>query len=95
MSSSPSVSSMVSLSTSDVSTPEELSEIVELPNLGTSFESAESRNEFVFADSVDGWLYYSPPWLHSVEEDCGYFSDHMPLPECVIPSSFESLLWEH
>ncbi|PWA39710.1 AP2/ERF domain-containing protein [Artemisia annua] len=36
----------------------ELSEIVELPNLGEGFAS----DEFVFVDS--GWDYYSsPPWL--------------------------------
>ncbi|PPD97718.1 hypothetical protein GOBAR_DD05262 [Gossypium barbadense] len=41
----------------------ELSEIVELPSLGTSYDSVESKNEFVFMDSVDGWLY--PPSIAS------------------------------
>ncbi|KAF3457992.1 hypothetical protein FNV43_RR02654 [Rhamnella rubrinervis] len=57
------------------STPEELSEIVELPSLGTSFESAETGNELVFADTVDGWLYPTPWYHHSFEEDYGFFRD--------------------
>jgi EREBP-like factor len=41
---------------------EELSEIVELPSLGTSYEFGDelpslvsAMDEFVFVDSVDGW----------------------------------------
>lgn len=66
-SSSSSLSSLVSAM--DLSTgSEELSEIVELPSLGASYEfnSSELRNEFVFFDSVDGWMY-TPPWFQSVE----------------------------
>nr|QNI23814.1 AP2/ERF transcription factor [Camptotheca acuminata] len=85
-------SSMLSLE-SDLSTPEELSEIVELPSLGPSYDSAEPRDDFVFIDSVDGWVY-PPPWLHSVE-DCMYFSDEMSMPESSISNSFEALLWQH
>ncbi|KAL4277033.1 hypothetical protein AHAS_Ahas20G0266700 [Arachis hypogaea] len=40
---------------------EELSEIIELPRL----ESGELDKEFVFADSVDGWMYQPPPWFSS------------------------------
>lgn len=58
---------------------DELSEIVELPSLGTSYESAELGSEFVFVDSEDGWVY-PPPWLQSVR-------DHE------LATGFEGLLW--
>ncbi|XP_065848690.1 dehydration-responsive element-binding protein 3-like [Euphorbia lathyris] len=81
---STSTSSEVASSECDVATPEELSEIVELPSLGTSFE--ESAPELVFGDP---WLYNSP-WY----ED--YFCDQLSsvMPESVISSGFELLLWE-
>ncbi|PON62244.1 AP2/ERF domain containing protein [Parasponia andersonii] len=92
-------------SSSSSSTPEELSEIVELPSLGTSYESPESGNEFVFVDSVDqfGWLYPHPWYHHSFDEDYGCFREDyhidniaaMSEPECAIPSAFEALLWQH
>ncbi|XWS26342.1 hypothetical protein CRYUN_Cryun26dG0024100 [Craigia yunnanensis] len=85
--SSPSLSSLVSKM--DLSSgSDELSEIVELPSLGTSYDSVELKNEFVFVDSVDGW-FYPPPWLQSVE-DCGY------VPESVLQNGFEEgLLWDY
>ncbi|KAF3969029.1 hypothetical protein ACB098_01G174800 [Castanea mollissima] len=94
---SPSPSPSSTSSTSYVSTPEELSEIVELPSLGTGYELS---NDFVFVDSVDGWVY-PPPWYHShshshsssIDECGGYFRDQIT--ETVIPSSFEALLWEY
>ncbi|GFY98377.1 integrase-type DNA-binding superfamily protein [Actinidia rufa] len=49
---------------------EELGEIVELPSLGASYDSAESRSDFLFVDSVgvdvdgDGWVCYPHQWLH-------------------------------
>ncbi|WCJ42537.1 Integrase-type DNA-binding superfamily protein [Euphorbia peplus] len=65
----------------DVATPEELSEIVELPSLGTEFEESP---EMVIGDP---WLY-NPPWY----ED--YFCDHLSvMPESVISNGFEVLLW--
>ncbi|CAL5359153.1 unnamed protein product [Camellia sinensis] len=87
---SSSVSAMESSTTSD----NELSEIVELPSLGTSYESAELNSEFVYVDSLDGW-FYPPPWLQSGDNDCECFSDQVAAtPEGVIHSSFdESLLW--
>ncbi|KAF8407086.1 hypothetical protein HHK36_006211 [Tetracentron sinense] len=90
-SSSPSSSGL----TSEVSTPDELSEIVELPSLGASFDSTESHNDFIFADSVDGWLY-PPPLLQSADE-CGYFCDQLSVPESMISSTFEvlPLLWDY
>ncbi|KAM6583239.1 hypothetical protein CsatB_010241 [Cannabis sativa] len=99
--SSSSSSSLVATSSSsyDVSSsPEELSEIVELPSLDTSFEPG---NEFVFEDSVEGWLYPPPPWYHHqslFEENYGYFREDqiaMSEPESAILSSFEPLLWQH
>ncbi|KAJ7973808.1 Dehydration responsive element binding transcription factor [Quillaja saponaria] len=97
---SSSSSSLVITSSCDVSTPEELSEIVELPSLGTSFESAETSNDFVFVDSVDGWLY-RPPWYHSIDdaEYCGgyFIRDQISMQEAdtIIPCGFESSLWQH
>ncbi|KAL6344706.1 hypothetical protein AAG906_002612 [Vitis piasezkii] len=91
-SSSSSLSSLVS--SIDLSTAsDELSEIVELPNLDPSFDSQESKTDFVFDDSADGWLY-PPPWLQSVE-DCGYFSEQLLVPESLIPGSFEAFLWDN
>ncbi|KAJ4839867.1 hypothetical protein Tsubulata_003172 [Turnera subulata] len=89
-------------------TPEELSEIVELPSLATSgfeVESPELRDEFVFGDS---WLYsYSDPAWY--EDYCcgignnGLFissDDHQLsiMQESVISGAncgFEGLLWDH
>ncbi|KAF7142463.1 hypothetical protein RHSIM_Rhsim05G0041500 [Rhododendron simsii] len=79
-----------------VVTSEELGEIVELPSLGASYdESAESRDEFVWVDSVDvvnGWVY-PPRWSHG---DFGDFSsDHLLLvtgeSTGAISGSFETL----
>ncbi|XP_059644094.1 ethylene-responsive transcription factor TINY-like [Cornus florida] len=69
-SSSSSLSSLVSAMESSAS--DELSEIVELPSLGTSFDSPELKDDFVYVDSVDEWLY-PPPWLQGAD-DCGLFS---------------------
>ncbi|XWS26797.1 hypothetical protein CRYUN_Cryun26dG0061000 [Craigia yunnanensis] len=94
-SSSPSTSS--SSNVDDVSTPEELSEIVELPSLGTSYESTESGSEFVYVDPVDGWLFNPSdmPWYY--EENCGYFGEEisMQIQESMITTGFGSLLWDH
>ncbi|OMO82650.1 dehydration-responsive element-binding protein 3-like protein [Corchorus capsularis] len=82
-SSSSSASTSSSSNVDDVSTPEELSEIVELPSLGTSYESAESGSEFVYVDPADGWLFNpgGTPWYF--EENCGYFGE-----ESVITTGF-------
>ncbi|MBA0661672.1 hypothetical protein Goklo_005946 [Gossypium klotzschianum] len=99
--SSSSLSSSASTSSSsnvdDVSTPEELSQIVELPSLGTSFESAELGNEFVYVDAVDGW-FFNPsgmPWYY--EESCGYFGEEisMQIQESEMITGFGPLLWDH
>lgn len=88
-------------SSSDLSTTteeeEELTEIVELPTLGTCFDSAESQKDFIFIDSSDSWLY-TPPWLQNTH-DCGYLPDQLvlPAPDSTIPypNSFEALLWDY
>lgn len=74
----------------DESTTEELSEIVELPSLGTSYESPESGSEIVLADSLDAWVY---PQCHS--EDSGLFSDQMFMAESVITAGFEASLRDY
>ncbi|XP_059634925.1 ethylene-responsive transcription factor TINY-like [Cornus florida] len=91
--SSSSVSSLASVTSELSTTPEELSEIVELPSLGTSYDSPESRNDFVFVDSVDGWVY-PPPWMHRAE-DCVHFTDHMAMLESTTLSGLEDYLWQH
>lgn len=74
---------------------DELSEIVELPCLGTSYDSPELSNEFVFADSEDSWVY-PPPWMQSVENCCSYVGTELGVTESsVISSTFGSLLWDY
>ncbi|KAE8722711.1 Dehydration-responsive element-binding protein 3 [Hibiscus syriacus] len=63
---------------------EELSQIVELPSLGTS---CDSGNEFVFVDSTDRWFYPSP-WLESME-DCEYVCSQL------VNGFKEGLLWDY
>lgn len=67
---SPSSSLVSAMDLSETSV--ELSEIIELPSLGTSYELTRPSSEFVLVDSVDGWLYH-PPWLGaSFDDECGY-----------------------
>lgn len=105
MTSSPSSSSLLSSVTSaevEAEAQEELSEIVELPSLGPSYDSVESaRDDFLFVDSVDmiGWDYGHPWSMHgSSVETCGYFGDSnisMTEVDNVISGGFEGLLWQH
>ncbi|KAL6140854.1 hypothetical protein ACLB2K_059147 [Fragaria x ananassa] len=71
--SSSSTSSSSSSSEGLESGEDELGEIVELPNIEDSFNSGESRSEFILVnDTVDiGWLYDHPPLmgLDHFEED--------------------------
>ncbi|KAK1413887.1 hypothetical protein QVD17_29624 [Tagetes erecta] len=91
LTSSPSTASLVTseeVSTAPAPAPaEELSEIVELPSLGASYDSGESSVEFVFVDSV--WDHYtSPTWTEEYDHSGGVFSS----------GSFffdDSLLWQH
>lgn len=57
MSTSSSLSSLVSAI--DLATSEELTQIIELPRLGTSYFDDELKNDFVYCDhsAVEGWLY--------------------------------------
>ncbi|XP_011009351.1 PREDICTED: ethylene-responsive transcription factor ERF043-like [Populus euphratica] len=94
-SSSSSPSSSTVRVTSDVATPDELSEIVELPSLETSHE--ESPEFVLFGDS---WPYINQSWCYEDYgvKSIGYFSDQYLsiIPENnVISSGFETLLWEH
>ncbi|GMI97748.1 TINY2 [Hibiscus trionum] len=95
LSNATSSSSSISLSDS-TSSPEELSQIVELPSLGTSYEWAESGNEFMFEDAVDGWFFNSggTPWYY--EESCGYFGEEISSQwqEIDTTSGFDPLLWD-
>lgn len=65
--SSPSTTSSLTASEEEEA---ELSEIVELPSLGTSFDSLELGTEVVYVDSVEGWLY-PPSWMAGDDDDSG------------------------
>ncbi|TKY44586.1 Dehydration-responsive element-binding protein 3 [Spatholobus suberectus] len=58
---------------SPAATPEDLGEIVELPPLGTSFDSPDPSAEFVFLDPDDAWPYSQ---YHGIY-DGGYFIGDM------------------
>ncbi|KAF7149730.1 hypothetical protein RHSIM_Rhsim02G0178600 [Rhododendron simsii] len=77
-------------SASNMSSSDELCEIVELPNLVTSY-SADLNREVVCMDLVDGWVYPPPPpWMEGGGDDC-----ETAAAETVIQSSFESVLWTY
>ncbi|OIW16082.1 hypothetical protein TanjilG_00039 [Lupinus angustifolius] len=74
-------SSSTSCSSCCESHEEELGEIVELPHLGTSFESPDPvNNELVFFDPVDVWPY-SQPWYQSIYDGGYYVGDHISMQE--------------
>ncbi|XP_047153597.1 ethylene-responsive transcription factor TINY-like [Vigna umbellata] len=50
---------------------DDLGEIVELPPLGSIFDSPDPNTEFVFVDPDEGWPY-PQPWCHGIY-DGGYF----------------------
>ncbi|KAI3754237.1 hypothetical protein L1987_54016 [Smallanthus sonchifolius] len=66
---------------------DELDEILELPSLGESYDSAESRNDYVFVDS--GWDCYSSSILWTSDVDGGYFAGD--------PATFfsDEYSWQH
>ncbi|KAF2285351.1 hypothetical protein GH714_000523 [Hevea brasiliensis] len=65
-----SLSSLVSAMDLSTGSEDELSEIVELPSLETSYDASELKNDFLLDDSVEGWVY-PPPWLQSGEDSYG------------------------
>ncbi|CAA2984923.1 ethylene-responsive transcription factor TINY-like [Olea europaea subsp. europaea] len=67
----------------EVQNQEELSQIVELPSLGPSYDE-----DFVLGEYSE-WDY-NQPWLHSLQ-DCGFFEENMI--ENIISDSCEGLLW--
>ncbi|KAE9452313.1 hypothetical protein C3L33_15786, partial [Rhododendron williamsianum] len=73
----------------EMSSSDDLCEIVELPNLVTSY-SADSNREVVCVDLVDKWVYPPPPWMDGGDDDC-----ETAVAETVIQSSFESVLWTY
>ncbi|KAF7116367.1 hypothetical protein RHSIM_RhsimUnG0030400 [Rhododendron simsii] len=73
----------------EMSSSDELCEIVELPSLVTSY-SAELKREVVYVDLVDGWAYPPPPWMDGSDDDC-----EIAVADKVIQSSFESVLWTY
>ncbi|KAF7851874.1 hypothetical protein BT93_L2022 [Corymbia citriodora subsp. variegata] len=101
--SSSSSSSSSSLYTSscadDVSAPEELGEIVELPRLGTGFmfepmmsDASAMMNDFIYGDLADAWTY--PPELYG--QDYDYFGDQATATEGgIISGGLEALLWQY
>ncbi|OIW09996.1 hypothetical protein TanjilG_32736 [Lupinus angustifolius] len=78
------------------SNEEELGKIVELPHLGTSYESPDPiNNELVFFDPVDGWPNY-----YNIYDGGYYVGDHISMQdyyysESVMLSGFEGSLWQH
>ncbi|CAN4096325.1 unnamed protein product [Withania somnifera] len=75
---------------------EELGEIVELPRLGTSYESVESTEEVLsLFESDDQWWdnnYGNCEYFFGEEN---YINMEFTGLETVVSSSFESFLWQH
>ncbi|KAF7817124.1 dehydration-responsive element-binding protein 3-like [Senna tora] len=74
------MSSFVSAMADDSS--DELSQIIELPRLETSYDDTHTTlelvKEFVFMDWQEGWMYEHPPWLHSMDDcDDAYVADQL------------------
>lgn len=96
-SSSSTLSSLVSAIDLATTSSDDLSGIFELPSLGTSYDSPEWRsNEFMFVDSVDGWLSNGNPSSLQGFDEYTFASDQIQAEsENVIPGSFEALLWDY
>ncbi|KAI3850018.1 hypothetical protein MKX03_024893 [Papaver bracteatum] len=74
-------------------TDDELTEIVELPQLSSYFDESQ-QSEYIFVDdsSIDSNWFYPTPWLQSPSDDCRFFSN---LPESSFSTTFNSLLWDY
>ncbi|CAJ1951687.1 unnamed protein product [Sphenostylis stenocarpa] len=70
---------------------DDLGEIVELPPLGSSFDSPDPNTEFVFLDPDEGWPY-SHPWYHGIY-DGGYFIGDMNMVSMQDSESMVLSLW--
>uniref|UniRef100_A0A803LBP7 AP2/ERF domain-containing protein n=1 Tax=Chenopodium quinoa TaxID=63459 RepID=A0A803LBP7_CHEQI len=83
---------MENIHSMEIGNSDELSEIVELPSLGPVGNSGEMMGrELVYDfDSGDnnGWIYHNPPWMMQCMED------FVVVPENVISTTFEGLLWD-
>lgn len=91
LSSSSSMSSLVSAV--DMSTEtDELSEIIELPNLGPCSDTVDLRNDFVYIDNtvVDDGLNSPPPWTEGGGGCCVAVDRDVD-----ISCYFETLLWNY
>lgn len=70
-----------SQSSSSLSSPstdsDELTQIVELPTLETTYDALELVKDFVFTDSEDGWMYEHPSWLQSMDDSDAYVADQL------------------
>ncbi|XP_060206607.1 ethylene-responsive transcription factor TINY-like [Lycium barbarum] len=89
-SSSPTVSATTI--TSSAGSPEELGEIIELPDLDSS---DDPKTDLRLSDSVEG-LLYSPWWASKCDSStdfCGYFLEQSVAGESLISCSFETLKW--
>ncbi|KAI3877950.1 hypothetical protein MKW92_003280 [Papaver armeniacum] len=77
-------------------TEDELTKIIELPQLSSYFdESQESQqNDYIFINDafIDSNWFYPTPWLQSPTDDCGFFSH---LLESSFSSILNSLLWDY
>lgn len=69
-SSTTSLSSLVSAMDLSTGLKEELSEIVDLPSLGTSYNSSELMSDFLLDDLVEKWVY-PPSWPQFIEDNYG------------------------
>ncbi|KAI3857623.1 hypothetical protein MKW98_028887 [Papaver atlanticum] len=78
-------------------TEDELTEIIELPQLSSYFDESQQsqQNDYIFLNdsSIDSNWFYPTPWLQSPShDDCGFFSH---LPESSFSTTFNSLLWDY
>ncbi|KAI3964017.1 hypothetical protein MKW92_004489 [Papaver armeniacum] len=66
---------------------DELTKIIELPQLSSYFDESQESNDYIFINDafIDSNWFYPTPWLQSPTDDCGFFSH-------LLESSFSSIL---
>ncbi|KAL7134820.1 hypothetical protein ABFS83_11G050800 [Erythranthe nasuta] len=79
---------------------DELGEIVELPSLGTSYESTRCGDDLLLLGQDYSWDYYynhSSASTYSLEQDCGFFfQDNLVVDEdSTMSANFEALFWKN